>query len=116
MFVSCFMVKAPGWSWSWLVLVEQAAQPGGRGRHRLGRLEVGHALRIGRRERRGALGGGRVDPDSIDLLLGLLGDVADHLDLALPAAREQRAGVAKIETGNVGLLMVRPGSNAQQFG
>src|SRR5260370_8515254 len=87
MFVSCFMVKAPGWSWFWLVLVEQAAQPGERGRHRLGRLEVGHALRIGRRERRGALGAGRADPASIDLLLGLLGAVADHPPLPLPPAR-----------------------------
>src|SRR3981189_3515639 len=116
MFVSCFMVKAPGWSWSWLVLVEQAARRGWRGRSRLGRLEVGHALRIGRRERRGALGGGRVDPDSIDLLLGLLGDVADHLDLALPAAREQSAGFAEVEAGDVGLLVIRPGRNAQEFG
>jgi hypothetical protein len=29
MFVSCFMVKAFGWSWFWLVLVEQAARSQG---------------------------------------------------------------------------------------
>jgi hypothetical protein len=36
--------------------------------------EIGDTLRIGRRERSGALGLRRIDPDSVDLLR-LLGDI-----------------------------------------
>src|SRR5438445_9519156 len=111
MFASCFMVKADGWSW----LSRPRNQPGTRPSS-LGRLEVSHALRIGRCECGGALGLRRVDPDGVDFLLGLLGDVADQLHLALPAAREQRTGFAEVETGDVGLLVIGFCRNAQQFG
>src|SRR6185503_775017 len=96
MFVSCFLVKVDGWFRS----NRPRNQPGTRPSS-IERLEVSHAFRIGRRECRGALGFRRIDPHGVDLLLGLLGDVADHLDLALPATREQRAGVAEIEAGDV---------------
>jgi hypothetical protein len=39
-------------------------------------------------------------------MLGLFGDVADHRHLALPTAREQRAGFAEVEAGDVILLVV----------
>src|SRR5689334_6474849 len=77
--------------------------------------EVGDTLGIGQRQRCGTLGLRRIDPDGVDLLLGLFGDVADQFDLALPAAREQRAGLAEVETGDVGFLVVGLGRNAQQF-
>src|SRR6266702_7314681 len=103
MFVSCFMVKAAGWSRLSRPRSQRRARPSS-----LGRLEVGHMFRIGRRERSGALGLRRIDPDGVDLLLRLLGDVANHLHVALPAPREQRAGFTEVETGHVGLLVIRP--------
>src|ERR1700752_2395813 len=77
---------------------------------------ISHTLRIGRGQRGGTLGLRRIDPDGVDLLLGLLGDVADHRHLALPAAREQRAGLSKVEAGDVTLLVIGLGRNAEQLG
>src|SRR5690242_18246976 len=79
------------------------------------RSEISDTLRISGRKSSGALGLGRIDPDAVDLLLGFLGDVADHLHGSLPAAREQRAGFAEVEAGDVGLLVVGPGWDAKQF-
>jgi hypothetical protein len=114
MFLSC------SWFGSWLVFVEQAAPPARsaarfafgtrRSRH------ISHTLRIGRCQCSGALGLRRIGPDSVDLLLGLLGDIANHPDLAHPAEREQRAVLSKVEAGDVALLVVWFGRNAEQLG
>src|SRR5690348_16916138 len=79
-------------------------------------LEVDDAFRIGRRQRSNTLGGWRIDPRGVYFVLGLLRLRADHLDLAVPAAREDRAGRSEVETGDICLLVIWLGRLTQQFG
>src|SRR6202008_1747895 len=77
--------------------------------------EIGNSLRIGRRQRSGALGFRPVYPDGVDRLLPLLGQIAAHLPLALPAAREESAGLTEVETSDVSLLVIGPGRDTKQL-
>src|SRR6187549_1197352 len=59
-------------------------------------------------------GARRIDPLRVDLALHRLGLVAAQLDLAVPASGEHGDGRAKIEAGNVVLLLIWLQRHAEQ--
>src|ERR1700680_3214938 len=102
---------ASGWS-----MVSEPRSCARSAAHIVRHLQVSDTLRIGGRQCGGTLGPRRIDPHSVDLLLGLLCPRADHLQFPVPTSREDRASLSQVETGGVSLLVIWLGGDSQQFG